>query len=193
MIEVDGVIVCVHCNCMAGLGETCTYIAAILFYLETVAHLQGVKTVTESECSWIIPSCLKSAQYFPINDINFTSARGLKRKLDGTISSPQSESILSTVTEIVASTCAVESTIDELNLLFKYISLQGTSSAVLSLAPSYSDKFVPKSTVGFPEPLSSLYRAECSELCHDELLDVCQKVSLNIMPPIAKSIEAATI
>ena len=74
--------------------------------------------------------------------MDFTSARGLKRKLDGTISSPQSESILSTVTETVASTCAVESTIDELNLLFKDINLQGASPAALSLVPSYSDKFV---------------------------------------------------
>jgi len=48
VIEVDGVIVCAHCNCMAGLGETCTHIVAVLFYLEAVARLQGMKTVTES-------------------------------------------------------------------------------------------------------------------------------------------------
>jgi len=83
VIEVDGVIVCAHCNCMAGLGETCTHLAAVLFYLKVVARLQGMKTVTESECSWIIPSYLKSAHYLPIKDIDFTSARGLKRKLDG--------------------------------------------------------------------------------------------------------------
>ena len=33
-------------NCMAGLGETCTHISAVLFYLEAVAHLQGTKSVT---------------------------------------------------------------------------------------------------------------------------------------------------
>ena len=101
----------------------------------------------------------------PIKDIDFTSARGLKKKLDGTISSPQSESILSTVTETVASTCAVESTIDELNLLFKDNSLQGTNPVVLSLMPSYSDKFVPKSTVGFPEPLNFLYIKQNAARC----------------------------
>ena len=69
-IEVDGVIVCAHCNCMAGLGEFCTHIAAVLFYLEAVAPLQGMKTVTDSECSWIIPFYLKSAQYLPIKDID---------------------------------------------------------------------------------------------------------------------------
>jgi len=61
VIENDGVIVCAHCNCIAGLGETCSHIAAVLFYLEAVAHLQGMKSVTERECNWIIPSYLKSA------------------------------------------------------------------------------------------------------------------------------------
>jgi len=48
---------------MAELGETSTHIAAVLFYLEAVARLQGTKTVTESECSWIIPSYLKAVAY----------------------------------------------------------------------------------------------------------------------------------
>ena len=39
VIEVDDVIVCAHCKCMAGLGETCTHIAAVLIYLEAVACL----------------------------------------------------------------------------------------------------------------------------------------------------------
>jgi len=85
-----GVIVCVHCNCMAGLGETCIQIVAFLFYLEALARIQDTKTVTVSECSWIILSYLKSAQYLPIKNIDFTSARGLKRKLDGTINNSES-------------------------------------------------------------------------------------------------------
>ena len=30
--EVDGSVCCAHCNCMAGLGETCTHVAAVLFF-----------------------------------------------------------------------------------------------------------------------------------------------------------------
>ena len=33
--EKDGTIICAHCvGCMAGLGECCSHIASVLFYLE---------------------------------------------------------------------------------------------------------------------------------------------------------------
>ena len=68
---------------MAGLGETCTHISSVLFYLEASARLYGTsKTCTEESCKWIIPSYLKEVQYLPIKDIDFTSARGKKRTLD---------------------------------------------------------------------------------------------------------------
>ena len=71
---------------MAGLGETCTHIAVVLFYLEATARIQGTSTTCMQEaCQWIIPSYLKSVEYLPIKEIDFTSARGKKRKLDEAI------------------------------------------------------------------------------------------------------------
>ena len=70
---------------MAGLGETCTHVAAVLFYLEAVYRVKGAKATTDSQCGWIVPTYLKSAEYLPVKDIDFTSARGLKRKLDEVI------------------------------------------------------------------------------------------------------------
>ena len=124
---------CAHCNSMAGLGETCTHFAAVLFYLEAVACLQGVKTVTETECSWIIPSYLKSAQYLPIKNIDFTSSRGIKRKLDGAINNSEFSGLSMEETATHTAVSQVKSTSEELDLFFKDISKQGTSSAVLSL------------------------------------------------------------
>ncbi|WAR13998.1 hypothetical protein MAR_004103, partial [Mya arenaria] len=34
----DGVFVAAHCNCMAGLGEACTHVAALLFYVMAVVE-----------------------------------------------------------------------------------------------------------------------------------------------------------
>lgn len=71
---------------MAGLGEMCTHIAAVLFYLEASSRLYGTsKTCTQEACKWIMPSYLKEVEYLPIKDINFTSARGKKRTLDDQI------------------------------------------------------------------------------------------------------------
>jgi len=107
---------------MAGFDETCTeytHIAAVLFYLEAVAHLQGTKAVAESECSWFIPSYLKSAQYLPIKNIDFTSARGLKRKLDGAIDNPESSVLSKEESAIHTAVSQVESTSEELDLFFQ--------------------------------------------------------------------------
>ena len=82
VLEESGEIYCAHCNCMAGLGETCTHIAGVLFYLEAVVRIQGTMTCTESQCEWVIPAYVKSIDYQPIKNIDFTSASGKKRKLD---------------------------------------------------------------------------------------------------------------
>ena len=78
-MEETGEVCSAHCNCMAGLGETCTHAAAILVYLEAAARIQGKETTTQHKCEWIMPSFQKSGQYLPVKDIDFTSAIG-KRK-----------------------------------------------------------------------------------------------------------------
>ena len=40
----DGTVYCTHCKCNAGLGEVCSYVAAILFKIEMVMKLGLTKT-----------------------------------------------------------------------------------------------------------------------------------------------------
>ena len=82
IIEEDGEVYCAHCTCMAGLGETCTHVTAILFYLEALSRIKVARTPTEGPCNRVIPAYLKSAEYLPIRKTDFTSAKGKKRKLD---------------------------------------------------------------------------------------------------------------
>ena len=37
--EGDGVIESAHCTCMAGLGEVCSHVGALLFYLESASRV----------------------------------------------------------------------------------------------------------------------------------------------------------
>ncbi len=67
---------------MAGLGETCTHVAALLFATETMVKLRDSKTVTQEKAYWLLPSCRKNVDYKECKDIDFTSARTLKKKLD---------------------------------------------------------------------------------------------------------------
>ena len=52
-VEKSGTIICGHCDCMAGLGEACSHVAAILFTLEAnaqakvfVLHINAMLLVT---------------------------------------------------------------------------------------------------------------------------------------------------
>ena len=51
---------------MAELGETCTHIAAVLFYLEAVHRFEEAKTCTQGLCTWSVPERYK-AIYFVID------------------------------------------------------------------------------------------------------------------------------
>ena len=67
---------------MAGLGEVCTHVATLLFYLEALYQMEEVQTCTQQQCGWIIPSASTAVEYLEIKDIDFILARGKKRKLD---------------------------------------------------------------------------------------------------------------
>ena len=67
---------------MAGQGETCTHVAAVLLYLEAMTRIQGIETCTQKECGWLIPSYMKNVEYQAVKNIDFTSAYGKKGKFD---------------------------------------------------------------------------------------------------------------
>ena len=61
-----GNIVCIHCTCVAGLGEACSYISAMLFSAE--AYTKYIKSVscTSDSCTWLPPSLQKVMHQFLI-------------------------------------------------------------------------------------------------------------------------------
>ena len=66
---------------MAGLGESCSHVAAVLFYLEYAVRIQGNKTVTQDKAYWMPPT-LKEVEYSEIKDIDFMSSKSMKHKMD---------------------------------------------------------------------------------------------------------------
>ena len=39
----NGDVLSAHCNCMAGLGESCSKIGAILFFIDAMSKLETLK------------------------------------------------------------------------------------------------------------------------------------------------------
>ena len=52
----NGEVLCGHCTCMAGLGEACSHIAAVLFAAQINTETKRQFTSTSLPCSWLPPS-----------------------------------------------------------------------------------------------------------------------------------------
>ena len=176
---------------MAGLGETCTHIAAILFYLEATARIQGATTTcTQQTCQWIVPAYFKKIEYLPIKNIDFTSALGKKMKLDEVIDAMEPSTSKSSKTYPATGEKPTES---EMANFFDSLSKCKTKPAVLSVVPVFSENHVPKSSlVTFPKPLNTLYQSDFLQLSYDELLEHCESVLVDITQEMANVVEQET-
>ena len=61
--EKEGEIMAAHCNCMAGLGEACSHVASLMFYIDTAVRIRDSKTVTQEKAYWMLPSALDKVDY----------------------------------------------------------------------------------------------------------------------------------
>lgn len=80
--EKDGRILAAHCTCMAGLGEACTHVAALLFAVKASVKLRDSKTITDEKSYWLLPTSVKGVSYKKIREMDFTSAKTMKKKLE---------------------------------------------------------------------------------------------------------------
>ena len=55
-VQFDGTVICAHCNCMAGAGEACSHVAALLYAVMAKANLTKETACTSVKCSWLQPS-----------------------------------------------------------------------------------------------------------------------------------------
>lgn len=77
-----GTVLAAHCNCMAGLGEACSHVGAMLFAIEATVKVRDSKTVTQEKAYWLLPSGIKKVEYKTIREIDFKGANSKKRELD---------------------------------------------------------------------------------------------------------------
>ena len=48
-----------HCNCVAGLGESCSHVASLLWAIEAGVRLRSSMMVTQKRTYWVMPSGVK--------------------------------------------------------------------------------------------------------------------------------------
>ena len=156
---------------MAGLGESCSHIAALLFAMEANTQLQKKTSCTSLPCSWLPPS-FQDVEYAQLADIDFTSPQVKRRRIESGVSS---------MCAPLAAPQVESPSAAELNSLYKVLFKVGQPVA-LSLVLHYSESFIPLCTKGvLPKPLTELYRKadgviECT-CCGRGVLEICENVS----------------
>ena len=171
---------------MAGLGEVCSHVGAILFYIDATYRL---KTCTEVPCAWNIPASVDSIPYAKIADIDFTKPKSTIAPMKRGAHQNNDCEMLSDPSEIEASSSDPSSRsqritgslnpnmipTSEHDATLFFDSAANHNPAVLSLLSPYCDSYVPvgsDSAVPFDIPsLTSLYKPDNEELTYKELLD----------------------
>ena len=72
----SGKILAAHCDSAAGIGETYSYVASLLWVIGGVESKNSL-TVTQKSAYWVMPPAIWSIPYAPLKDTDFI---GKKRK-----------------------------------------------------------------------------------------------------------------
>ena len=81
----DGRILAAHCDCMAGLGETCFHVASLLWAIGIGVESRESLTVMQKSAYWVMHPAMKSIPYSPLKDIKFV---GMRKNSEVSISVP---------------------------------------------------------------------------------------------------------
>ena len=160
---------------------------------EAGVRINKMKTCTSVPCKWVLPTPVTSVPYQELRDIDFSSSKSKKKKLDEQIhlSSNRKE----TVTTNTATSTSYVPTQIQVKKFFERLHTSNTRPAILSLTPPYNQDYIPKTdTCKLPEPLTQLYSDEHCSLDYQGLLAKSKEVFQNIQvtDQQAKSIEEAT-
>ena len=189
-VERVGTVLCCHCTCMAGLGEACSHIGAILFTLEANTQLKRRTSCTSLPCSWLPPS-FQDVPYAQIADIDFENPKQKRQKM---LEQSSSTADISAVATTAKPKKGSKPSSDELECLYKKLSEAG-KPALLSLVPGYCEAYTSLYDQGIlPKPLTDLHQEEYLDLTYPNLLIQCEECykKITITPEEAKSIEEKT-
>ncbi|XP_013415512.1 uncharacterized protein LOC106177314 [Lingula anatina] len=187
IVEKDGRVVAGHCTCMAGLGEACTHVASLLFYMEASVKIRNSLTVTQEKAYWKLPKPFGSVTYDKLKNLDFTSATKMKRRLDAVITED------SPTAPLQKKQITTPPSDSRLTNFFAKLS-QGTSRpAILSIVPEHSEQFKPNIMTGqYPLVLTELYNKDTNDMSYSEVLTLCDGVNISVTKAQAEKVEHMT-
>ena len=167
IVKNSGTVVCGHCSCMAGLGETCSHIGALLYWVEYQVRKRDEESCTSKPNTWLEPSITKEIPYLELERVDFTSAEKKMKLYQSVEPSPTTTSGLPSK---VMSVVTPES--DKVKQLFEKC-LHSSSTPILFsiLNEPYNKNFV-HSLEHLPIPLQSIFDPEHLKCNYLELIEI---------------------
>lgn len=177
VVKRNGTVLTAHCNCMAGLGEVCLHVGAILFAVEASVRLQKAKTCTSVPCQWILTSSVSNVPYAELQNINFTASSTKKRKVDE-IYNPQQHTPQNSSPK---PRTAYSPSPAQIHNFYKKLHDSRTKPVILSLVSNYNKEYIPKTPeTDLPNILDDLYSEELRTAPFSDLLTKANEVFRNI-------------
>ncbi|CAN8002810.1 unnamed protein product [Ixodes hexagonus] len=181
LLKPDGEVQMAHCTCMAGLGEACSHVGAVLFFMEAVVRRRNDQACTDQENAWLPPH-VQVVDCIPVAKMDFSSSE-MKRKLDG--EQPRTPVTINKSIDKVAD--------EEWSTFLASCHQAGSRPALLALNEDYAHEFVPVATKFPSAVLSNLLRHDPTP-AWEELVEQCTEVadSLSIEPQVAALVQEQT-
>uniref|UniRef100_A0A224Z122 Protein containing YqaJ domain n=1 Tax=Rhipicephalus zambeziensis TaxID=60191 RepID=A0A224Z122_9ACAR len=181
IIKEDGMVKAAHCTCMAGLGEACSHIGAVLFYLEATASLRDSQACTDKKNQWL-PPYMTNVPCAPICEIDFSSSSAKRQRL----SEAGKPSAKKTKTHVEGLSK------EDWNSFLASVKNTGAQSAVLSLSKGFCNDFIPLSQKYSTAVLGDLTRDIPSTW--EDVKKECQMFAqaFTVEPQACQAVERAT-
>ena len=191
--EKDGTVRSAHClGCKAGLSESCSHVASVLFYIEAWTRIRGKLACAQVKCTWLLPSFVKDVPYAKMRDINLTSARKLKADLDQKIDSlgENGEAEATSFTSSRRELTVQVPTETEMDIFYQSLDKSKIKPVALSLVKPYSDQFVSASSS--LKTIPDLFDNDNLNLPYTDLLKKCFNVEICLSSEDISQIERDT-
>lgn len=168
LVKSNGSVICGHCTCMAGQGETCSRVGAILLWVETQVRKRDQTSCTSKENTWIMPKVVKDIPFLMLEEIDFSTA---KKRVNN--------SLANIMTPISATINYNPPTDKEQVDFLNQIAKETTSTPVILslITPYYSTKFTQSFDI-LPASLQSLFNPMHLELNYVQLLELATQYTV---------------
>lgn len=71
LCSMDGTVITVHCTCIAGLGEACSHVGAVLYAVECLVRSRENESKTDFPCQWNKPKLCTIDRFLPLAEMCF--------------------------------------------------------------------------------------------------------------------------